>query len=122
MFFPHIVEKLNARADAKHTINFKRPKLLVTYNTVIKIWAALREKVPIVLSHTKRRMDGLVKKDGDGRLTRPSFFWYDTDLKKNQIFFSKKKKLNSWCHTKKRMDRYPSFGMTTTQDIIDLFV
>ncbi len=25
VFFPHLAEKLNARADAKHTINFKRP-------------------------------------------------------------------------------------------------
>ena len=56
------------------------------------IWAALREKVPNVLSrcHTKRRMDGL------HRLKKKKF----------KKCFSKKKnkQLNSCCHTKRRMD------------------
>ncbi len=42
----------------------------------------------------------------DGRAW-PSFFWYD-----NNFFFK------SRCHT---MHAHPSFGMTTTQDIKDLF-
>ena len=58
------------------------------------IWAALREKVPNVLSrcHTK-------------------------------LF--EKKILKSRCHTKRRVGAapcaHPSFGMTATQDIRDLF-
>ncbi len=54
------------------------------------------------------------KKDG-----RVSFFWYDNDLKKKmeKIFFFKNKK------SKKLMSLpiHPSFGMTITQDIRDLF-
>ncbi len=42
-----------------------------------------------------------------GRVTRPSFFWYDTDLKKRKRKKKSKKKklqkLKSWCHTKRRM-------------------
>ncbi len=60
---------------------------------------------------------------------RPAFFWYDTDFsnkqkKKFNIFFGKKN-LKSRCHTKRRAGAAPrarpSFGMTTTQDIRDLF-
>ena len=52
--------------------------------------------------HTKLRMGA-----------RGLGFWYDTDFKKN---------VKSRCHTKRRMVRtYPSFGMTTAQDIRNLF-
>ncbi len=69
------------------------------------IWAALREKVPNVLSrrHTKRR----TRRVGPG----PPFFWYDTDFLE---FFEKKigGGGNFWFYLG---------GGSRTQEIRDLF-
>ncbi len=62
------------------------------------IWAALREKVPNVLSrcHTKKK---------DGRAgPRPPFFWYDTDFSKKyekKIEKIEKKKSKKKMYSKK---------------------
>ncbi len=92
------------------------------------MWAASCEKVPCGLSqcHTKRRT-GVY-----GRLIQ----WFCIEIgliffqKKKSIFFptrekKKRKILQNRCHTKRRMGAtmctYPSFGMTWTQEIRDLF-
>ncbi len=74
--------------------------------------ATFRKKIPNALGHcqTKRRMGA---KDGHAPLGHDTKFVH---------FFL----LKSRCHTKRRMDlamrTHPSFGMTLTQDIRDLFV
>ncbi len=96
--------------------------LNVNYTWVVSCW-----KVPNVLSrcHIKRRMGAATSyQKKDGRVwPHPSFFWYDTDFLdffKNNFSFGK-----SLCHTKRRMGEatcaHPSFGMTPTQNIMDLF-
>ena len=97
---------------------FRDVKTFRTHSAVIKKiylnkdkeWAALRKKVPNVLSHCH------------------TFFWYYTDFldyfwKKNfwiflfiYFFFFEKS-----VPYQKKGGRSPSFGMTTTQDIRDLF-
>ncbi len=92
-------------------------------------WAALREKVPNVLSRcqTKRRM-------GARGRAHPSFQsfgmtpTFQKKKKKKSKFFKKnffQKILKSRCHTKRRAHAAPrarpSFGMTTTQAVRDLF-
>ena len=89
--------------------------------TLSVIWAKLCEKVPNVLSrcHTKRRTG-----------PRGPYFGLTPTLKKNKslktsFFFKKKKNPKSWYHTKRRAGKAtrdrPFFGITTTQEIRDLF-
>ncbi len=84
-------------------------------------WAALREKIPYVLSrcHTKGRMGAC----GRAHLSFgmiPTFLYFFKFLFIYFFFFL------SRCHTKRRasaaMRAYPSFVMTMTQDIRDLFM
>ncbi len=51
-------------------------------------------------------------------VSRPSFFWYDTDLQKKKL---KKLPKKIFQKNSKKSVSYHSFGMTTTQDIRDLF-
>ena len=86
-------------------------------------WAASHKKVPNGLSccHTKRRTGHACPscchtKRRTGH-ARPSFGMTMTLI--DWFFFL------SWCHTKRRVGAvvctHPSFGMTTTQDIRELF-
>ena len=75
----------------------------------------------------------VIPKEGRRAEPRPPFFWYDTDFLE---FFGKVWKCVSWlyiyilflksrCHTKRKAGAAPcarpSFGVTTTHDIRDLF-
>ncbi len=90
--------------------------LVQTQQTQQVKWVALREKVP-------KCPESLSYQKKDRRAgPRPPFFWYDTDFLDffwNFEFFSYFWKVD--VITKEGGRARPSFGMTTTQDIRDLF-
>ena len=60
VFLPHLAQKLNARADAKHTINFKRPNLkciTCVINKFIIIWFASGPLLQHLISKAQKRPD-----------------------------------------------------------------